>query len=89
MSSYEEELEAANDPATVQPMGMFGYKDGEAWVADDVFVTRCRGGDVLVERWDGRGVRTATVRKDTTDWLRAMWIKLNEVAMDVAPYPPQ
>lgn len=88
MGSYEEELEAAKDRATVPPEGMFGYRDGEVWVADDVFVTRRTGGDLLVERWDGRCVRTATVRRESTQMLRAMWVKLNEVAMDVAPYPP-
>jgi len=34
---------------------MFGIRDGAAWVADDVFVTRDGRSDVLVERWDGRG----------------------------------
>lgn len=60
---------------------MFGYRDGAAWVAEDVFVTRCSNGDVLVERWDGCGVRTATVRRDSESFLREIWTKLNELAV--------
>jgi hypothetical protein len=67
---------------------MFGYKNGQAWVAEDVFVTRCSGGDLLVERWDMSGVRTATVRKDSTQFLHEMWVELNKVAIDGAPAEP-
>jgi hypothetical protein len=60
---------------------MFGFKNGTVWIADDVFVTRCTNGDILVERWDGRSVRTATVRRDSDHYLRAMWEKLTELAI--------
>lgn len=66
-------------------MAMFGFRDGTAWVADDVFVTRDLRGDVLVERWDGRGVRSAVVRRNSEGFMRAMWIKLNEIAVDGIP----
>lgn len=64
---------------------MSGLRDGAAWVADDVFVTHDGRGDVLVERWDGRGVRSAVVRRDSEGFMKAMWIKLSEIAVDGRP----
>lgn len=81
MSTYKEGSRETRHPGTPFSKAMFGFRNGAAWVAEDVFVTRCPNGDVLVERWDGGGVRTATVRKDSDHFLRAMWEKLNEVAI--------
>ena len=67
------------------PAAMFGFKDGVAWVADDVFVTRCKGGILLVERWDGRSVRSAVLRPDSEGFLRALWVALNAIAVNGAP----
>lgn len=85
MGSYDDDSDAVNDPTRPLPVAMFGYRNGEAWVADDVFVTRSCEGDLLVERWDGRGLRTATVRRNSSQSLRAMWVKLNEIAVDGMP----
>lgn len=67
------------------PAAMFGFKDGVAWVADDVFVTRFKGGILLVERWDGRSVRSAVLRPDSEGFLRALWVALNAIAVNGAP----
>jgi hypothetical protein len=88
MGIYGDDLESTNSPGGSPPVAMFGHRNGQAWVADDIFVTRCRGGDLLVERWDERGLRTATVRKDSPRFFRDMWEKLNEVAIDGALEPP-
>lgn len=67
------------------PAAMFGFSDGVAWVADDVFVTRFTGGILLVERWDGRSVRSAVLRSDSEGFLRALWVALNAVAVNGVP----
>jgi len=82
MGGNDKGSRAARLPGAPVPAAMFGIRDGAAWVADDVFVTRDGRGDVLVERWDGRGVRSAVVRRDSEGYMRAMWIKLTEVAAD-------
>lgn len=82
MGTFEGRPHAANrssDP----PAAMFGCRNGEAWVAEDVFVTRCQSGEIMVERWDGQGVRTAIVRKDSAQFMHAeLWVKLTDVAVD-------
>lgn len=85
MGGYEDDGRADRRPGVSLPVAMFGFRDGTAWVADDVFVTRDLRGDVLVERWDGRGVRSAVVRRNSEGFMRAMWIKLNEIAVDGIP----
>lgn len=85
MGGYEEDRQAAPLPWAPVAAAMFGFSDGEAWVADDVFVTRDGRGDVLVERWDGRGVRSAVVRRDCEGFMKSMWIKLMEIAVDGTP----
>lgn len=86
MGGYEDNRRAAARlPWASVPVAMFGFRDGAAWVADDVFVTRDGRGDVLVERWNGRGVRSAVVRRDSEGFMKAMWIKLSEIAVDGAP----
>ncbi|AUZ35672.1 hypothetical protein C3B78_15260 [Arthrobacter sp. PGP41] len=85
MGGYEDDRRADRRPWVSMPVAMFGFKEGAAWVADDVFVTRDLRGDVLVERWDGRGVRCAVVRRNSEGFMRAMWIKLNEIAVDGIP----
>lgn len=82
MGRFEEHRRAARLQLTPVPAAMFGFRDGAAWVADDVFVTRDIRGDVLVERWDGRWVRSAVVRRNSEGFMREMWIKLNEIAVD-------
>jgi hypothetical protein len=67
------------------PAALFGFEDGVAWVADDVFVTRLTGGILLVERWDGRGVTSAVLRPDSEGFLRELWVALNAVAMTGEP----
>jgi hypothetical protein len=67
------------------PPALFGFRDGVAWVADDVFVTRYAGGNLLVERWAGLGVRSAMVRAESQGFMRAMWLKLNALAVDGTP----
>lgn len=64
-----------------------GIKDGVAWVAEDSFVTR-RNDELLVERWVGRGVRSITVREASDGIVRALWLKLSEIAMDETPTRP-
>lgn len=82
MGDYEDDELAARRPRPALPEAMFGFKDGEAWVADDAFVTRDVHGDLLVERWDLLGVRFAVVRRDSEGFMRSMWFKLNEIAVD-------
>lgn len=85
MSCYEEGTGTARRSRASLPEAMFGFKSGEAWVADDAFVTRDVHGDLLVERWDLQGVRFAVVRRDSEGFMRAMWVKLNDVAVDGIP----
>lgn len=85
MGGYEEDRQAVPLPCAPVPAAMFGFRDGAAWVADDVFVTRDGRGDVLVERWDGSGLRSAVVRRDCEGFMRSMWIKLMEIAVDGTP----
>ena len=92
MGGDEEHQGSANIPVGVVmscrgmlPAAMFGFKDGVAWVADDVFVTRFTGGILLVERWDGRSVRSAVLRPDSDGFLHALWVALNAVAVNGAP----
>lgn len=69
------------DSRTRPQAGLFGVKDGVAWVADDVFVTRSAG-DVLVERWVGQRPVSILVRRDGVGIMRTIWAKLNDVAID-------
>lgn len=85
MARYEEDKGAGGRTRASVPAAMFGFKNGAAWVAHDVFVTRDVRGDVLVERWDGQGVRFAVVRRDSEGFMRAMWFKLSEIALDGIP----
>lgn len=85
MGGYEEGKGAARCSRASAPAAMFGFKNGAAWVAEDVFVTRDVRGDVMVERWDPQGVRFAVVRRDSEGFMRAMWFKLNEIAVDDMP----
>lgn len=62
---------------------LFGIRDGSAWVAADVFVTR-RNGDLLVEGWVGQRVAAILVRKDASG-MRDLWDKLSAVAIDDVP----
>jgi hypothetical protein len=73
------------DNEATMPAALCGITDGAAWVADDVFVTRCAGGDIMVERWSARGVRSVVVHEDTGGFMRAIWLKLNTVAVDGPP----
>lgn len=85
MGGHEEDKQAVTRPRASAPVAMFGFRDGAAWVADDVFVTCDGRGDVLVERWDGRGIQSAVVRRDSEGFMRSMWIKLMEIAVDGTP----
>lgn len=85
MSGYEEGTGAPRRSRASLPEAMFGFKNGAAWVAEDAFVTRDVRGDLLVERWDRHGVRFAVVRRDSEGFMRAMWLKLNELAVDGIP----
>lgn len=67
------------------PAALFGFSDGAAWVADDVFVTRRAVGEILVERWTQRGVRSLVVHEVSEGFMRAIWLKLNAVAVDGPP----
>lgn len=70
------------------PVALFGFSKGAAWVADDVFVTRCAGGGLLVERWASSGVRSAVVDAGSRGFMAAIWLKLNERAFDgTIPFP--
>lgn len=69
------------DSQTRLQFALFGVKDGVAWVADDVFVTRSAG-DVLVERWIGSRLVAVLVRRDAAGMMQIIWAKLNEVAID-------
>ena len=89
MGGYEEDSLAAPLLRAPVPAALFGFRDGAAWVANDVFVTRDRRGDVLVERWDASGIRSAVVRRDSEGFMRAMWIKLSELAVDGLPETAQ
>jgi len=64
------------------PIGLFGYLNGEVWVAEDVLVTRVGAGNLLVERLIGETTRSAVVPAGTRG-LQALWVKLNELAADV------
>lgn len=74
------------DGGTRLQAALFGITAGVAWVADDVFVTR-RNGGLLVEGWVGRRVAAIPVRCDSGDTMRAIWEKLNEVAVDDSTPP--
>lgn len=85
MARYQEDHGFPGTPTRAQPPALFGIRDGAAWVAEDVFITRKSCGDMLVEHWDVRGVRSAVVRKDSEGFLRAIWLKLAEGAIEGIP----
>lgn len=74
------------DSRTRLQAALFGVKNGVAWVADDVFVTRSSG-DIVVEGWVGRRLASILVARDDVGVMRTIWAKLNEVATDEAGSP--
>jgi hypothetical protein len=79
-------LSLAMDKEMKTPQALFGFSNGAAWVAADVFVTRLAGGNLLVERLAGGGVRSAVVPAESQGLMQVMWTKLNQLAVDVPPF---